>query len=123
MLEAYKQSPDSVHPAWQAFFEKGDTKKPASASSEDERFDPQDSLRIAALYLAYANFAHDNADIDPINPKTGDEEIPKWLDYRSYGFTEADLEREFLLATRYNGIADARADDVWQLQELLDKLK
>lgn len=44
------------------------------------------------------------------------------MDYRSYGFTENDLDREFLLATGYNGIGELRADGVWTLREYYAKL-
>ena len=54
-----------------------------------------DHLRVIMLIRAYRVRGHLNAKLDPLG-LTHSEQHPE-LDYRSYGFTDADLDREFYL--------------------------
>ena len=74
---------------------------PAVAPGEHSIDDPavkaliHDHLRVIMLIRAYRVRGHLNAKLDPLG-LTHNEQHPE-LDYRSYGFTEADLDREFYL--------------------------
>ena len=54
-----------------------------------------DHLRVIMLIRAYRVRGHLNAKLDPLG-LTHNEQHPE-LDYHSYGFTDADLDREFYL--------------------------
>jgi 2-oxoglutarate dehydrogenase E1 component len=71
----------------------------------------KDSVQIAAMVRAFQTHGHLVADVDPLDLKTNyknnsglrqkyrfpSDELIKLLDYRTYGFTEQDLDREFYL--------------------------
>ena len=73
-----------------------------------------DSIRALQLIRAYRVRGHLEADLDPLGlDKRGP--YPE-LDYRSYGFSEADLDREIFL----NGVFDRERAS---LREIIDILR
>lgn len=67
----------------------------------------EDSLKVTLMIRAYQRFGFLNADIFPLNLISENERNnhfkifneTKNLDYQSYGFTEQDLEKEFVVKT------------------------
>jgi 2-oxoglutarate dehydrogenase E1 component len=76
---------------------KGKGAKPAApgASPEDIRAHTLDSIRALMMIRAYRVRGHLMADLDPLGLHKTNEH-PE-LDYRSYGFVEADLNREIFI--------------------------
>jgi len=121
----YLTDPTTVDPSWRAYFDELEPENralfqraraalaprpahlrlveaaPAVAPGEHSIDDPgvkaliHDHLRVIMLIRAYRVRGHLNARLDPLG-LTHNEQHPE-LDYRSYGFTEADLDREFYL--------------------------
>ena len=117
----FLRDPDSVDESWRGFFgEIGENgagelrapvwEKPAAHSGNGAaapgpdtdalRRATSDSIRALQLIRAYRVRGHLEADLDPLGlEKRGP--YPE-LDYRSYGFAEADLDREIF----FNGLFD-----------------
>ncbi len=70
-------------------------KRMTGASAEEARSATLDSIRAIMIIRAYRIRGHLIADLDPLElePKTPHPE----LDYRSYGFTKADLDRPIFI--------------------------
>lgn len=91
-----------------------------------------ESVRLFRICRAYLSYGHLVANLDPLNLKEHykdsesmkakfnfpTEEILKVLDYKSYGFTEADLDRTFRFQIPFNG-AIAEKQNVWKLRDFL----
>ena len=88
------------------------------------------------LIRAYQTHGHLSADIDPLKlyenykqfPSLAEKfKVPKsamsnLLDYKTYGFTEADLDREFYIdAPELAGLLSRKKN--WKLRELIDSYK
>ena len=66
-----------------------------------------DSMNLSVLVRAFQSKGYLAATLDPLNLQTLEEKQKTFveytyvseLDYRTYGFSEADLDREFLLQT------------------------
>jgi len=70
-------------------------------------------LKLSETYSQYSNLAR-------IYKKHTN--LPKELDYRTYGFTEADLDREFFIdAVELGGIMKLKKN--WTLRELINNLQ
>ena len=117
----YLTDPASIDPSWRAYFDDLEpenrslfarsraalTRKPdrmvaANRNLPAAGFDDsatkaliREHLRIIMLIRAYRVRGHLIAKLDPLG-LTGNEYHPE-LDYKTYGFTEADLDREFYL--------------------------
>ncbi|MFO1069037.1 MAG: 2-oxoglutarate dehydrogenase E1 component [Geminicoccaceae bacterium] len=120
----YLTSPETVDPSWRAYFDdlepenrllftqaraalqrKPAASRPAPANlnlpqgagldSQQGKALIRDHLRVIMLIRAYRVRGHLIAKLDPLG-LTGNEYHPE-LDYKSYGFTDADLDREFYL--------------------------
>jgi len=92
----------------------------------------KESVQIASLCRAYQTHGHLMADVDPLELKTAykgnesiaskyhfpDQKLLKLLDYKNYGFTEQDLDREFYIHSIEKGsIRDQKR--TWKLRDLL----
>ena len=122
----YKDNPDSVENDWRIFFSNlneddysilkdfggPDWKQRPSSVIDDISFDKKirsipkidfnnfktstlDSIRALRLIRAFRINGHLIADLDPL--KILEREYPPELDYKSYGFTDSDLDREIFV--------------------------
>jgi 2-oxoglutarate dehydrogenase E1 component len=122
----YLTDPSAIDPSWRVYFDElgpetralfersrsalrphpGDGLRPAlpgpveggemvDLGSERSRRLIIDHLRVVMLIRAYRVRGHLLADLDPLG-LAGDKQHPE-LDPKAYGFTDADLEREFFL--------------------------
>lgn len=94
-----------------------------------------DSTKAMQLIQAYEKTGHHIAKLDPLNLSETysqysnlsriykkHQALPKELDYRTYGFVEADLERDiFVDAVELGGIMKLKKH--WKLGELVDTLQ
>lgn len=121
MFEAWKRDPSSVHLSWATFFKnleagaapgEGWVMPPTlgtsphfmaaptqqSAQQQAQSFAGgdkllEDHLKVQLLIRAYQFRGHELADLDPL--KINNLSKPVELELSTYGFTEADLDREF----------------------------
>ncbi len=97
----FLEEPNSVDESWRRFFSEldadGSPVEPAPRGTDEEtlRRATTDSIRALQLVRSYRVRGHLEADLDPLGlDKRGHH--PE-LDYRSYGFSEADLDREIFI--------------------------
>ena len=76
----------------------------------------RDHLRVIMLIRAYRVRGHLNAKLDPLG-LTHNAPHPE-LDYRTYGFTDADLDREFYL----DYVLGLETATLRQIMEVLQRL-
>ncbi|MFN3075603.1 MAG: 2-oxoglutarate dehydrogenase E1 component [Alphaproteobacteria bacterium] len=119
LFSRYLDDPASVDPSWVEFFkELGDNRLPAeelhpglvsvrtlpdatvrppvpSLSKDETRSRILDSIRALMMIRVYRVRGHLLAELDPLR-LSGERYHPE-LDYRSYGFSEADLDREIFI--------------------------
>jgi len=139
--EAYKKDPNSVHVSWRAYFDGVDKGAAPGAAHRlpptitgGAQFAPsstvytsaqisdfKDHTQIVNLVRAYQKLGHIAADLDPLNMDQK-KSLPE-LDYRTYGFTEADLEREFQLGDKLFGGFLASGRPKITLRNLLQRLE
>src|SRR5688500_16287097 len=121
----YLRDPSAIDPSWRSYFDElgpetrglfersrnavrpraddalrppslvGDGGEIVDLGSERSRRLIIDHLRVVMLIRAYRVRGHLLADLDPLG-LAGDKDHPE-LDPKSYGFSDADLEREFFL--------------------------
>eukprot|EP00743_Colponemidia_sp_Colp-15_P001287 GILK01001410.1.p1 GENE.GILK01001410.1~~GILK01001410.1.p1 ORF type:complete len:1010 (+),score=194.22 GILK01001410.1:51-3080(+) len=128
MFEAWSQNPAKVHASWDAYFRNLQAgispgqafQDPLSLPGGEARASvggavaasPQalqqaisESLKVFLLIRAYQVRGHEIANLDPLHIEEHAKEHyrartpPAELDYTYYGFTEADLDREFFIGT------------------------
>lgn len=93
----------------------------------------QEAQKLMLLVRAYTTHGHMLADIDPLQLYETYKHFPSYaekfkipqaslhnlLDYRTYGFTQADLDREFYIdAPELAGLLRMKKN--WKLRELID---
>ncbi|KAI1715416.1 transketolase, pyrimidine binding domain-containing protein [Ditylenchus destructor] len=147
MYESWRQDPATVHKSWDVFFTNVDAgarpgqafepvpalsrvttpaiyQQPSAqiAPSHDVTRAIQEHLKVQLLIRSYQTRGHNIADLDPlgINSADLDDSIPRELEMDFYGFSDADLDREFLLPpTTFIG-----GDRLTlPLREIIDRLK
>ena len=93
-------------------------------------------MNLAALLQAYESVGHLVADIDPLRLKEVYKDtktyahkfrfpmtnLLKVLDYKEYGFTEADLEREFHIEIGHKSSILSKKK-VWKLKDVIQAYK
>lgn len=111
MYSAWKKDPASVHASWAAFFTNQDAGYKSSDSfasvssaksgelssavpSSGSGVLSSDTMKIIHLVRAYQVSGHELANVDPLNLHNFRNGEPPVLDYKYYGFTEADLDRK-----------------------------
>lgn len=135
----YHEDPSSVDRSWASFFrsldsgvsgeaiaeafdayEKGQVVSPLSAAAVSNQT-IQESMRLLLLVRSYQVLGHYAATLDPL--QLDHRAPPVELDPAFYGFTEADLDREFFLGTwNMNGFL-SEGRPIRTLREILQRLK
>ncbi len=93
----FLENPDAVDESWRRFFSELGDDAPATQRIDGAalRQASSDSIRALNLIRAYRVRGHLEADLDPLGlDKRGP--YPE-LDYHSYGFTDADLDRDIFI--------------------------
>ena len=85
------------------------------ASEEEVRKATKDSLRALMLIRAYRMRGHRIADLDPLGLKENVRH-PE-LEYKSYGFTEADLDRQIFI----DGVMGLETASLRQIIEIMER--
>ncbi|KAL3338931.1 hypothetical protein AABB24_027835 [Solanum stoloniferum] len=93
LQRAWEQDPSSVDESWDNFFRNFTGLAATSPGISGQTI--QESMNLLLLVRAYQVNGHLKAKLDPLDLE--EREIPDVLDPVSYGFTEADLDREFFL--------------------------
>nr|GMD57559.1 2-oxoglutarate dehydrogenase, mitochondrial-like [Ipomoea batatas] len=93
LQRAWEQDPNSVDESWDNFFRNFVGQATTSPGISGQTI--QESMRLLLLVRAYQVNGHMKAKLDPLDLE--ERQIPDDLDPASYGFTEADLDREFFL--------------------------
>lgn len=147
MYRSWKQDPKSVHTSWNAYFSGLDKGLPSAAAFQPPPGISQsmqmpeggaaplevgaagelnDYLKVQLLVRAYQVRGHHIAKLDPLGISNADlsNQVPPELTLEYYGWTEADLSKEFKLGPgilpRFVGSVK---DDKLTLGQLIDELK
>lgn len=140
MYERYREDPNSVHPSWTTFFHnlevgvapgeavelvrvnrnKLDTVPVGMTPGKDLFQISQDTIQLMSMIRAYRHRGHLVADLDPLGMRRlthrGESDDPfkirRESDPKHYGFTEADMEREFVVAGELPGPPVRRLKDI-----------
>ncbi|KAJ8562717.1 hypothetical protein K7X08_031169 [Anisodus acutangulus] len=93
LQRAWEQDPNSVDESWDDFFRNFAGLAATLPGISGQTI--QESMNLLLLVRAYQVNGHMKAKLDPLGLE--EREIPDVFDPASYGFTEADLDREFFL--------------------------
>ena len=93
LQRAWEQDPKSVDESWDTFFRNFTGQAASNIGLSGQTI--QESMRLLLLVRAYQVNGHMKAKLDPLGLE--DRKIPLELDPALYGFSEADLDREFFL--------------------------
>ena len=82
---------------------------------------------VRLLINRYRSRGHEQAQIDPLNLDTSIQQIGKGksrsqLNYSSLGFTEADLQKEFMIQDLTSSGITSHEKSTWRLGELIEYL-
>jgi 2-oxoglutarate dehydrogenase E1 component len=116
LYEQFRESPDSLGPAWRRFFEALGPETAASPSSRPARHpgrgktngaaagagNAEKQAAVSRLIQFYANRGHLIADIDPLGLVA--RPVPQVLDPAYVGLGEADMDTEFYTGSRTGGV-------------------
>lgn len=119
LQRAWEQDPNSVDESWDNFFRNFVGQASASPGVSGQTI--QESMRLLLLARAYQVNGHMKANLDPLNLEV--RQIPDDLDLASYGFTEADLDREFFLGVWMMSGFLSENRPVQTLREILTRLE
>nr|GLL45273.1 2-oxoglutarate dehydrogenase, mitochondrial-like isoform X1 [Ipomoea trifida] len=119
LQRAWEQDPSSVDESWDNFFRNFVGQATTSPGISGQTI--QESMRLLLLVRAYQVNGHMKAKLDPLDLE--EREIPEDLDPACYGFTEADLDREFFLGVwRMSGFLSENRP-VQTLRSILTRLE
>ena len=119
MYDAWQQDPSSVHVSWQAYFKNMDNGVPYEQAFQApptavpvptggvpslvpgeglaKGTDVSNHLKVQLLVRAYQVRGHHKAKIDPLGILDSDQKVPTELTLEHYGFTKADMDKEYSL--------------------------
>ncbi|RWW83690.1 hypothetical protein BHE74_00007794 [Ensete ventricosum] len=118
LQRAWEADPSSVDESWDNFFRNFVGQATTSPGISGQTI--QESMRLLLLIRAYQVNGHMKAKLDPLGLE--EREIPDDLDLALYGFTEADLDREFFLGVwRISGFLSENRP-VQTLRSILERL-
>jgi 2-oxoglutarate dehydrogenase E1 component len=95
-----------------------------------------EAYKVNLIIRAFMTHGHLIADLDPLNMaetykefenygnkfKVPQSKLTSLVDYKNYGFTDSDLEREFYIdAPELHGVLSKKK--IWKLQELVSAYK
>lgn len=128
------EDPSSVHASWDSYFKNikagaapGAAHAPPegglAVSGGSDQADFQVVMQVQTMVRAFQDLGHSVADLDPLGINQADlgYQVPATLDPQHYGFSEADLSREFELGSSVT--AGYLGEGSVQLGTLLDQLK
>ncbi|KAL1323090.1 hypothetical protein HN51_068118 [Arachis hypogaea] len=119
LQRAWEADPNSVDESWDNFFRNFVGQAATSPGISGQTI--QESMRLLLLVRAYQVNGHMKAKLDPLALE--EREIPDDLDPALYGFTEADLDREFFLGVwRMSGFLSENRP-VQTLRSILTRLE
>ncbi|CAL9078358.1 unnamed protein product [Musa textilis] len=119
LQRAWEADPNSVDESWDNFFRNFVGQAATSPGISGQTI--QESMRLLLLVRAYQVNGHMKAKLDPLGLE--EREIPEDLDLGLYGFTDADLDREFFLGVwRMAGFLSENRP-VQTLREILNRLE
>ncbi|KAL0903431.1 hypothetical protein M5K25_027810 [Dendrobium thyrsiflorum] len=119
LQRAWEADPNSVDESWDNFFRNFIGQAATSPGISGQTI--QESMRLLLLVRAYQVNGHMKANLDPLWLEQ--RVIPEDLDPALYGFTEADLDREFFLGVwRMAGFLSENRP-VQTLREILNRLE
>lgn len=119
MYAAWRQDPEAVHRSWQVYFREAEAGAPnpfvpppalqsgatlpaAGASTlapvpQAPFSDVSETMKVVQLVRAFQHRGHNIANLDPLGVYDADLDgsIPTELDLANYGWTDADMEREY----------------------------
>jgi 2-oxoglutarate dehydrogenase E1 component len=101
-------------------FERGEVAHPLSAAAVSQQT-IQESMRLLMMVRAFQVVGHAAADLDPLG--FDKRQPPQELDPAYYGFTDADLDREFFLGSWSMEGFMAEDRTVRTLREILTRLR
>ncbi|XP_021771281.1 2-oxoglutarate dehydrogenase, mitochondrial-like [Chenopodium quinoa] len=119
LQRAWEADPSSVDESWDQFFRNfvGDAPKHPGVSGQTI----QESMKLLLLVRAYQVNGHLKAKLDPLN--LDHRVVPEVLSPEFYGFTEADLDREFFIGVwKLSGFLSENRP-VKTLRSILDRLE
>ncbi|XP_072960936.1 uncharacterized protein [Typha angustifolia] len=119
LQRAWEGDPNSVDESWDNFFRNFVGQASTSPGISGQTI--QESMKLLLLVRAYQVNGHMKAKLDPLGLEG--REIPEDLELSYYGFTEADLDREFFLGVW--GMSGFLSENrpVQTLREILNKLE
>ncbi|KAJ6837121.1 2-oxoglutarate dehydrogenase, mitochondrial-like [Iris pallida] len=119
LQRAWEADPNSVDESWDNFFRNFVGQAATSPGISGQTI--QESMRLLLLVRAYQVNGHWKAKLDPLGLEHRD--IPEDLDLALYGFTDADLDREFFLGVWQMAGFLSENRPVQTLREILNKLE
>eukprot|EP00250_Pteridium_aquilinum_P034625 c7842_g1_i1 orf=180-3287(+) len=119
LQRAWEADPNSVDESWDNFFRNFTGQASSAPGISGQTI--QESMRLLLLVRAYQVNGHMKARLDPLN--MDQREVPVDLDPALYGFTDADLDREFFLGVwRMSGFLSENRP-IQTLRDILGRLE
>uniref|UniRef100_A0A1D1YN04 2-oxoglutarate dehydrogenase, mitochondrial n=2 Tax=Anthurium amnicola TaxID=1678845 RepID=A0A1D1YN04_9ARAE len=119
LQRAWEADPSSVDESWDNFFRNFVGQAATSPGISGQTI--QESMRLLLLVRAYQVNGHMKAKLDPLGLE--ERQVPDDLDPAFYGFTEADLDREFFIGVwRMSGFLSENRP-VQTLRSILNRLE
>lgn len=119
LQRAWEADPSSVDESWDNFFRNFVGQASASPGISGQTI--QESMRLLLLVRAYQVNGHMKAKLDPLGLE--ERPIPEDLDLSLYGFSEADLDREFFIGVWQMAGILSENRPVQTLREILKRLE